>query len=483
MVDLKKILRQAFGKSTLENEDWLEPSDDLLERIEARIYPQKSGRTWLFLLPILLLILVFGGIWLGNRGSSNLKAYTPIISAQIMEGVVGENATGASTQKSMVQADQTQHTPQILAVAKGTAKTPIISDKNNLLKTSENSAIPTALGFNKFVFTNEIIPKTSTLDKSFSQSRTITENPISIASDKSIPNLIESDLTVKSLDPLTNLLTSPALFPVAAAVDVREAPPIRINLNKESPWSIVAGGGVSHWQFKLNDAYRTLLAPADFQSTNGIGFRTFVGLDRKMNSRFSLGMSLAYDQVKFNSGHNSVLTYDRTAETDNDPSNAKIVTMATPVGFVESDLVIHRNNDVPDAEVLIDIKNQHRIQSLDLQLNLDYKMRDVYGLTPVIRVGAGVQYVVNLTNELASFTPEQMDFSAGKGDIISEQSSLQKWSPTVTTGFSLEKKFSGNISVGINGSYLFNLNELQKMNTFSTRVRRFNGGIYLRRSF
>ncbi len=157
--------------------------------------------------------------------------------------------------------------------------------------------------------------------------------------------------------------------------------------------------------------------------------------------------------------------------------------MATPVGFVQSDLVIHRNSDISDTEVLIDIKNYHRIQSLDLELNLNYQMRDIFGLTPIVSVGAGVQYIVDLNNELKSFTPEQTDFSAGKGAITSDQPSLQTWSPTLSAGLGFEKRISNNISVGVNGGYLFNINELQKMNSFRTRVHRFNGGIYLRRSF
>lgn len=486
MVDLKKILRRAFWKTSLENEDWLDPSDDMLAQIEGRIYAKKRGRAWLFLLPALLLLLVMGGLWFSINSTDTqqmghqISNTVPQVETLPSEAMVSENNFEAEEYNTpILPSNEKSLTAQIVE------DNPIISVENNIINTKATSTKkPPNTTKNKVATQSDFLTSESIFTQKTSKLK------LQNASEESVVQLennsfAETKEGILVANPSVRLdaLENAALLPVSGKVMARAAPPIKVILPKKSTWSLVAGTGISFWQFKLNDAYRTALAPADFQSSNGVGLRTYVGVDKKMGSRFSLGTTLAYERINFTSGHNSNLGYNRGEETDTDHSNTKMVRMATPVGFVESDLVINRESDLADTEVLIDIKNRHQIQSLDLQLRLGYEFPQILGLTPTVNVGAGVNYILKVTNELNSFTPRKTDFSAGKGEIVADQSSLQSWSPTVTTGFGLEKNVTKNLSVGVNGGYLFNLNALQEVDGFSTRVNRFNGGIYLRRNF
>ncbi len=499
MVDLKHILRQAFGKSSLQNEDWLEPSDDMLERIEAKIYPSKNKRSWLLPALLLLLFLIIGGLVWGIQEINAVDSWTQNqnivtqnigqIPAEITENIspADKNTSDIITNSSEKRMEENKGKKISVASGKKQNQNPGLLTENNGIKAFGNSVKQISKPAN---------PDQNRVDRNYPADRSIVaisqntssafpvraENDLSRTVEKRNLPSGEKDFLINASTPLSTL-KNPAVTRVEATSGSPVGLPADIVVRKNKAWSIVAGAGVSFWQFQLNDAYRKALAPADFQATNGTGVRTFVGIDKKINSRFRVGMAASYERITFHSGHNSTLTYNRTAETNNRPSNNKVVTMATPLGFVESDLVINRENDVSESEVLIDIKNRHRIQSLDVQLTLDYEVREIIGLRPVFSVGAGVQRLVKLTNALESFTPRQKDFSAGKGVLTSEPSSLQRWSPTVSAGLSLEKDFFNNLSVGINGGYLLNLNELQKMDGFSTGVYRLNGGIYLRRRF
>lgn len=480
MVDLKKILRQAFGKTSLQNEDWLEPSGDMLEQIEARIYTKKKGRGWLFLLPLFVLFLtIFGVHYLSNLAPSPSIAEVVSTPSHSMETKAEGTATpeiisSEVMEKNLSSVDETALVNKPENNASVASKNPNSTDQKKTETPVENFT----LGQNK-LFDEQPLTTTKKVIKGADSSIVSLSEKVD---NNNRPNGSEITLTLKDQVAL-NPLDAPDLLLFSSTLANRKAPAIKVILPKKSTWSLAAGTGISYWQFKLNDTYRSALAPADFQSSNGVGFRTFVGLNKQLGGRFSLKANLAYENIGFSSGHNSSLDYDRTAETDTDHSNTKMVGMATPIGFIESDLVINRNSESAGSELLIDIKNQHRIQSLDLVLTLDYELPEFLGFTPMLSAGAGVQYINKISNELKSFTPQQSDFSAGKGEIVADQKSLQRWSPTMTTGLRLEKRINKNISFGLNGNYLFNLSALQKMDGFSTNLNRFNGGIYLRRNF
>ncbi len=479
MVDLKRILRQAFDKTSLENEHWLEPSDSMLEEIEGRIYVKKKKQWWFFVVPVLLILLTVGGICLGTRT-------TEVKSVSTIKNQFAE--TEPTNQP--IESEIANTTSDLLVVKtkelKETANnTPIISVKNNLPKTLTSSAIRTG----EFTVYPTSSPNNLIKASRFSiQNKSISKvenmlDALVVPDQKEVSRRTVGDIAIVKHSIGLTMLDPLAIQKISSDKTLPAKLPVEVILPKKDTWSLVAGTSVSFWQFNLNDAYQTALEPADFESSNGLGVRTFIGLDKKLGSRFSVGAKLSYEQIGFTSGHNSTLGYDRNAETDTNSSNTKMVKMATPVGFVDSDLTINREADLAGSEVLIDIKNRHRIQSLDLGLNMDYQFAPIFGLNPKISLGAGVQYIAKLTNELKSFTPQQSEFSEGKGAIVAGQSSLNRWSPTISTGFGLEKKMFKNISIGINGNYMFNINPLQEVSEFSTRLNRFNGGVYLRKKF
>ncbi len=480
MVDLKKILRKAFDKDSLENEDWLEPSATLLEEIEGRIYTKKKGRGWLFLVPTLLVLLTVGVVCLGTNkidGHSANPIKSQIAEKQSTENLINTEINNISTNLAV---------NETLTLNETENKTSIISVKNNLPIKLNSSALQKRdlSSYLSSSLNNEVVAfsRISTQNKSITKTENILDDSVVKMHKNPLKENKEITVILEKSSQLTKI-TSLDLQKVSTNKVLPNKLPIEVILPKKSTWSLVAGASASFWQFKLNDAYQTALATADFQSSNGVGARTFIGLDKKLGRRFSVGAKLGYEKIYFNSGHNSALSYDRNAETDSNRSNTKTIRMATPLGFIDSDLTIHRDTDLAGSEVLIDIKNRHSIQSLDLQLNLDYQLPTIFGLRPMITVGTGVQYIRKLNNELAYFRPKQRGFSEGKGKIIADQTSLNRWSPTVSTGFNLERSLTKNLSIGFNGTYIFNLSNLQEVDAFSTKVNRFNGGIYLSRKF
>lgn len=481
MVDLKKILRKAFDKDSLENENWLEPSATMLEEIEGRIYTKKKGRVWFFLVPVLLVLLsTVIGICLGT---SKIDGH----SASPTKTKIDEKQTSKKQINSEVNNPNTNLGENKSLILNETAiKNPIISVKNNLPKALTASAFQKRdFSFNpSFSSNTEVISFTrfSNQNKTIAKSKNILDKSMVEKEEKALKENLELEIIPGKSSQLT-MLGSLGLPNVSTKKGMPKVLPVEVILPKKSSWSMVVGTNASLWQFKLNDAFISAVSPADFQSSNGLGTRTYIGMDRKLGRRISIGAKLAYEQIGFSSGHNSIVAYDRNAETDANFSNTKNIKMATPVGFIDSDVTINRDSDLAGSEVLIDIKNQHKIQSLDLQLNLDYQLPMVFGLRPNISLGAGVQYIAKLTNELKYFTPQQNEFSEGEGAIVAGQTSLNRWSPMVSSGFGLEKYLTKNLSIGLNGNYLFNLTNIQEGDQLSTRVNRFNGGIYLRRNF
>ena len=101
--------------------------------------------------------------------------------------------------------------------------------------------------------------------------------------------------------------------------------------------------------------------------------------------------------------------------------------MASPIGFVESDLIVQRNSaeSTLNTDLVVDLHNEHNITNLDVNIGLDYSLIENGHFRFVLGFRTGINKFLNINNTLSSFGLNDSNFSSGAKDIVKEQSNVK----------------------------------------------------------
>jgi len=235
--------------------------------------------------------------------------------------------------------------------------------------------------------------------------------------------------------------------------------------------------GVSKWGFHLNNNYLTALDPADFTFEEGNGKTMAFSYEYDVKNKISLFGSVSWDRVISYSGHNSNVNYELQNESG-DLSNTLDLTMASPFGLVQSDVVVSRNSAVSadQTSLVLDLHNRHQFDNIGLSTGLAFMLIENTGFEFSSHLGIGLNYLVGLENELESFDLSSSDFSSGQTSITQNQQAVNKLSTQFNLGVNLRRSLGENTLVGVSVDYVRGLSDVYAEDDFSSRLsaRRYN---------
>ncbi len=475
-MSLDKKIQETFNPPpSLEGEDWLMPSDEVFDAIEGVVYADdKSSKRrfpfWLWLLP-LLLISSLAFIFFNNDSGVEFAE----IQNNELKDVNEINSVDQPKSITTVPEDIDQEP------SSKTKSSYLVADIVNQRGQTRNTGTKFSLG-------STVVPLVNFTER-FSSNIHTAENHINIDHEEVTIN--NNTIAVSDLNQVTSrvgydkllLLQNLALLPIRSQLElpIQNLIDVENQVGMNNHWSYKFSSGISLWNFNLSNNYLVALQPADFSHSDGLGYFVELGIERTVTQRFSIGLLASVDRNEFDSGHNSVINYDLSTEQDNKTKGFDL-TMASPLGFLESNIVVARSVDASNnTNLVIDLDNRHRVTNFDLGLYTDIRLLEYGGLGLSTQMGVGLNYLSHVSNSLNRFSTSEAGFDSHSSTIVSDQSDLKRVRTYLGLGLNLEYDFSSVTNVGLQYQLRRDMNSIYQSGDFSTIVQRQLAGLYIKR--
>ncbi len=479
MPNKNDIWNEAFNSPDLSSEDWLEPSTDLYNRIEKEIAPPKKKRRFGFMVFLVgfISVLFVAGFYVYDSllldMNDSVESTTSMDNPKSTTSKVHNSDSFSSINKETIDTETNTN----LSVV-----------SNNEINNSLSKAQNVKVGYDQRIesemqstdhlyaidrdletdFSEVTSEATSASSSSFTYTSTsFLKAPLAVAK-KEILTVSDADRNESILSPFNakdyflEVSERPLLI---AAVTVNE---LNTPVDKNT---ISFFTGVSKWGFHLNSNYLTALDPADFTFEEGSGKTMALKYEYHVKNRISLFGSVSWDRVISYSGHNSNVNYDLQNESG-DLSNTLDLTMASPFGLIQSDVVIARNAavGVDQTSLVLDLHNRHQFDNIGVSTGLVYSLMQNSGFECSTHLGVGINYLVGLENELESFDLSSSDFSSGQTSITQDQQAVNKFSTQLNLGVNLRRSIGENTRLGVSFDYVRGLSDVYREDDFSSRL-------------
>jgi len=498
MLDKENIWKDRFNDPTLEREDWLEPDvqliDGVMDAIETAPRRRRMWLLWLMLGLITLVAVVsqiplspFGPSMESNsENQSEIQAQSPGVT--LNEKAPFENAPSESVITSDQEAEADHTGKNNTSVASKS------NDTDNVEKSRNQTAYPSETGSDKqdklltesqkqknHIQKKVIARKESDnrLDGQPYQNK-ITDKPQVTATQKK--NLIVNPAAIQKIKSSAVIAEGPVLeAPVMAASGMGPLNQDRQDRTKK----IMLGSMFSLWDFNLNSSYETALDPADFYHNTGKSAAVVINYQQFLNDRLFYYVEAGYEKVRFNSGHNSSVAYDPALEDMQTHSTAYNLTMASPVGFINSDIVINRSsaNGDQSANLTVDLNNRHSIQNLSLASGLGVQLIQHSSVGLSIHMGLGLNQFIRNNHTLVYCGVDDAGYEYSSGYVSSAPLNLVNTTLYGQTGVQLSYLLGNNWMAGLVVDYQHNMGVIYKEDDFSTQLNRYRVGLQFGKKF
>ena len=509
MPNKNNIWYKAFNNPKLKEEKWLDPSDALFNNISNQVFEKKKKRRGLvfwfmgFGIFIGLLVMVFtinpfnsndsslGDAQLNNTQKNpqkiNMERSLPVDDIVLSESkplsLVKKNEEVKNVQEGALsnpikkynsgESDQVNMNSDVngasISVSQARAQTDFLVSSQQLQANNSRITETGNTGFSS--------PSSSMQNQSvnFNQS-------VNVVVNKELPLMDRLNL----LGQLLLIAPSQIDFDRPHNLDLAEPSiPIQV-LNTDNGKNILGLTiGLSQWNFTLNSDYQSALDPADFTFDSGKGWNVGLLYARKLSNRFSLSSSIQMERILFHSGHNSSVDYILNEETQTSMSNDRDLTMASPLGFLESNLVINRGNNanLNELDLVIDLHNTHRIYNVSLSTGIEYLLIKSSLVDISALGGVGVNYFSSVSNELSSFDIDREGFQSGMTQINKDQERINHVTPLLEMGLSLSKELCTDLHTGFSIRHRRTVRPIYSEGDFSTRFSTFDVRWMISKSF
>lgn len=522
-----KDIHDIFEQANLNNEDWLEPSDKVLENIEKEIYRKKKRRWFWFLIPAFLVLLgAFMLSYYANlRYTSNqtISAKTPKTNnentsknkpLEVTENqkISNERSKAGNTKiNKLIDKNDVDETQNIISLKE--EKATLNTQSETQIKKNEKSIRKKDL--NKTSLKNEA---NLNIDKNVNLNSNSKTFSTEISSTRKVDPTFQNKNKLKNKIPNIEKQTDNSIFEKSAthpilssniksivkkrtAVENRFRPTERLNLkqvflsgnllstdlensknvnisdqNPSVKYQISTG--FSWCKFILNEAYNKALKSADFIHNTGKGFFVSAEAQKAINPKITITGNLQYEQVIFRSGHNTNVTYSKDKE-DAEMTNNFDIKIATPMGFSDSNIGIKRTTSTLNQpiDLLIDLENSHQVFNLDVGLNLSAQFVEFVKLSGAIVFGTGINQVLGVRNQLYSLETNNAQFEASGDTKLSTQSELNKTRPYVGAGLRLNYMFNSDQVLQLQYQFKQDLLPFYREDAFKSSLSRQQLGI------
>jgi len=481
-MSLDKKIQETFNPPpSLDGEDWLLPSDDLFDAIEESVYaePKRNRKAlWFWFLPLALVVSLVAYLLIDHNGDhdeSNVAKSAieleerRVKSDKVDSKLVADNSDTISNAVGNINSNSNKPSNTINDQLKGQSFNNYVSQKAilpfSIQENVSNGFVENALNDLNESTVSDFIE----LKKDVSSNLRNNAGYLTGSTDRSLINLSGISALETKLVYGYNLENTSQVTPFGLRQEFIPS------------WILAVSTGLSNWNFDLNSNYVTALQPADFHFTRGQGYFVEIGLERSISSRFRLGGVLSLDRNVFESGHNSIIDYDRNNEGA-DKTNGFDLTMASPLGFLESNIVVARSVDAADnTNLTIDLDNSHTITNVDLGIYADVDLLTYKNISIGTQFGGGLNYLSSITNSLDHFSTSESGFNSHGSIILSDQSAINSLRPYYSIGLNLNYNCSPSTVIGVGHQYRQDANSIFQSGEFSTLVSRQLTGFYIKK--
>lgn len=493
MPDKNNIWYKAFNNPELKEEKWLEPSDALFAHISDEVYGKKKKRRrlayWIFGLSTFLGLLVISWLFMDTNQSQ------PFSSLEDTEKT--RQTVLLKTQENDLASKTEDYTASNKVVSNIESKK-INQSKNNISSIIGNSVNGTESSYSRIK--NNNIESSSDHFLSSQQLRNTSvksdiiletglNNPISESGESRLRKTSKDNFSNKNILHI-NVLPKAFLATLLIERDVNfdfMVMPLEIrNQNKIISKNMIGLTiGLSQWEFDLNNSYASALNPADFDFNDGNGWNTGFLYKRELSEKWHFSTLAQIEKIRSNSGHNSSVDYNPDQEINGNMSNELNLMMASPFGFLESNLVINRGSDagLDNLDLVLDLHNEHEITNLSWQIGIDYQLLT----SSFVNIGAtsniGLNYFSAVTNDLSSFDIDREGFVSGSTMINRDQQNINTVTPFVDLGITLNRSLFKNMNTGFIFNYRKTMSPIYSEGDFSTTLSAYNLRWVVSRSF
>jgi len=493
-------IKKAFHKPPLANEDWLEPSDQILSNIKAAIgdvdKKNRSPIVFYFLISLLVgstLVLIFFNPIHQKNLTENQTQYEEIELSKTEANETSQ--TNAEFDKDSNSYLSVSNTPQIVdADIESKDKIQMankVAIEKNLIRGGKQN-LDFINGSYKLKINNQdtiTSSQSSTDHNDYTQSADIIyiENEqisqhaafnISITSNLETPINEAWNLTAELIPAVSinKLVKEEFIFPTLQVNKLSN-----LNIQSITPhFYIEAGVGVTFWNFRMNDDYKILVEPANFKKTGGVGYVTSIAVGKNLNPRFSLSLNGNYESIEFSSEHNSAIVYDNNLnqQTEN-------ITMATPLGLVNNQVALSRtaDNSSDHTNLLVDLENEHQLTAVEFSANANISLVKNNKFSLIVSPGFGVQQILSTENKLTSLNTHNADIHDGGSLIEGSFENVKSINPFTSMQISAQRDLSDHWQISLRLGSSYQLSHIQETQDLKTNVIRYNTQLVLRRNF
>jgi len=524
-------IRDAFNNpSSLKDEDWLKVSDNLFDNISGEIFEEEKPTRkpfWMFFgIGISILALaILGYTFVSSKNtpstpSSELSTIPTKINAPTPKASTKENSTVPAKQENQTElssktalntntnnslnSKETNSTNQIdqADTNQKNSKSSLSNQnkkkqrlENEITSNAEiqksnsisNSSIVKKELSNAAPFFEKLAKSTTLFDgnsdsnngNGTTTSRTSNEeNNAKLglidkkAEQRDQQEKVKSMISLASISKIRN-----THFPISIddASSSKQLPNYATqDLEKKSyPWSIFVSGGVSNWNFNLNDNLLSALDPADFSHFPGSAYHVNMGVQKSVSKRLAFSAALGYESVNFDSGHNSVVQYDLANEA-NSTSNSFNLTMASPIGFINSNIIVDRlNSDQPNlTDIVIDLDNEHSMSQWNAELLTHLTLFNRKNLSLNTNLGWSGNYLNKISNNLSLFSPLDNNVKSNSSEITQDQQNITTFTNHIVLGANVQRFISSRFSIFADYNYHYALNPIFALDDFQTTINK-----------
>jgi len=495
MPDKNNIWYKAFNNPELKEEKWLEPSDALFAQISDEVYGKKKKRRrlayWILGLSTFLGLLVISWLFIDTNQSQLLSSLEETektretLLVETQENDLSSNSeTYAAANEGIANTESNKINPSI-----NNNISPSIADSVNETESSYSSVTNSksnTYSSDHFLSSQQL---KNTLVKSDIILETGLNNSISKSGESPIVKTrkgIFSNKNILNLNALPKAFLATLLFEREMDFDFMIMPLEIHDQNKSVRKNIIGWTtGLSQWNFNLNNSYESALNPADFDFNDGGGWNTGLLYKRELSEKWHFSTLAQIEKIRSNSGHNSSVDYNPDQEINGNMANELDLMMASPFGFIESNLVISRgsNANLDSLNLVLDLHNEHEITNLSWQIGIDYQLLNSSFVNIGTTSNIGLNYFSAVTNNLSSFDIDREGFVSGSTMINSDQQNINTVTPFVDLGITLNRSLSKNMNTGFIFSYRKTMSPIYSEGDFSTTLSAYNLRWVVSRSF
>lgn len=468
----KKIENIFNNEPSLENENWLELGDDFYAGIESQIaeQPKQKRRFLLWCLGAALSVIIAMAVIyiLGSSSTQSLGQNVTLSSSD-------EISSSSQVQKDLsiddatVKLDNNVNTNQSLD-NKEKAKSSLIDDslqdmdvvvKNTTdfnYPTINNRQNPINTGLNPTTYIDPNKQSSKRIIEPKNIYKNINDNPFTVKDNAEVREALIA------LELLNNSNTSLDYKRALSNVSIPSIKPI-----KRSTWQYGMDIGYAYGRIIHNNEYKLAVEPAAYRNSNYSSLEWDFSLTKSINTKLSIYGTIGYSSATFTSGHNANVNYDLDQEVD--MSNTLDIDMATPLGFINSEIIIRRDElDLSGGNMLMDLHNEHQLNDLYADLGIKYNIISYKNIGLSLLGGLGHRYTLNINNTLGRIDLSESGYSyqSTVSNDLPQYLNRNRWYSQC--GTSLDWNIGRQSLLNVKAGYRYQWNNIYQQDGFSVRM-------------